>query len=323
MHHLVTLRVPPSSGWLPPPRHAARATPPRAGSHHPVTLREPPLLGQEGSVLPATCRSQAPPLPSPACGGGSGWGATLPRQPDLAARIRTAWKARTFGNHGPHRQERNRKGNQSLGAPHRGALALRRNHSSGPGTCLERLRAWRLRHGRTTLPGAGRARRSPGAVQLRDDAVPVERRRPALRGTRCAGCSCALPTAASPRPNTTSRSCTSAGPASRRRCRRLPRGSAVPPDRDIATPRSTSPPSYYLGRGAAQDYAQAAEWYREAAKGGDVGAQYILASMYKEGLGVSRDLRIALYWYTRAAQQGDLAAAGMARELARNVDSAR
>jgi TPR repeat protein len=45
--------------------------------------------------------------------------------------------------------------------------------------------------------------------------------------------------------------------------------------------------------------------------------------MYKGGLGVSRDLRIALYWYARAAQQGDLAAAGMARELARNVDSAR
>ena len=32
--------------------HAAgcTGTPPRAGSHHPVTLRVPPLLGQEGSV---------------------------------------------------------------------------------------------------------------------------------------------------------------------------------------------------------------------------------------------------------------------------------
>ena len=37
------------------PRYALRAMP-RAGSHHPVTLRVPPLLGQEGSVflLPAS-----------------------------------------------------------------------------------------------------------------------------------------------------------------------------------------------------------------------------------------------------------------------------
>ena len=80
---------------------------------------------------------------------------------------------------------------------------------------------------------------------------------------------------------------------------------------------------YYLGRGAPRGYAKAAQWYREAANGGDVGAQYILASMYKAGLGVPQDLRIALYWYSHAARQGDRAAAGMARELAREIDDAR
>ena len=80
---------------------------------------------------------------------------------------------------------------------------------------------------------------------------------------------------------------------------------------------------YYLGRGASRDYAEAAQWYREAANGGDVGAQYILASMYKAGLGVPQDLRIALYWYSHAARQGDRAAAGMASELAREIDDAR
>lgn len=39
----------------------------------------------------------------------------------------------------------------------------------------------------------------------------------------------------------------------------------------------------FLGRGAPKDYTKAARWYREAANGGDVGAQYILASMYEKG----------------------------------------
>ena len=61
--------------------------------------------------------------------------------------------------------------------------------------------------------------------------------------------------------------------------------------------------------------ADAMRWYREAAKGGDVGAQYLLASMYEQGDGAERDLRLARYWYDIAARNGDPAAAIKAREL--------
>ena len=43
-------------------------------------------------------------------------------------------------------------------------------------------------------------------------------------------------------------------------------------------------------------------------KGGDVGAMYLLASMYEQGDGVERDLRLARYWYAIAASNGDEAA---------------
>jgi TPR repeat protein len=59
----------------------------------------------------------------------------------------------------------------------------------------------------------------------------------------------------------------------------------------------------------------AAHWYREAAKGGDVGAQYLIASMYEHGEGVACDLRLARYWYDIAAKNGDVAAPGKVREL--------
>ncbi len=78
---------------------------------------------------------------------------------------------------------------------------------------------------------------------------------------------------------------------------------------------------YFLGRGAPKDYAKAAHWYRKAADGGDVGAQYILASMYEKGDGVAKDLRLALYWYTRAAQQGDAVALVKARAVARQYEA--
>jgi len=65
---------------------------------------------------------------------------------------------------------------------------------------------------------------------------------------------------------------------------------------------------YYLGRGRAQDFAQAHRWYLEAAKAGDVGAQYIVASMFETGSGVEADARLARYWYDVAAKNGDDAA---------------
>jgi TPR repeat protein len=61
--------------------------------------------------------------------------------------------------------------------------------------------------------------------------------------------------------------------------------------------------------------ARAAHWFREAAKGGDVGAQYLLASQYEAGDGVARDLRLARYWYDVAARNGDEAAPGKVKEM--------
>jgi uncharacterized protein len=73
--------------------------------------------------------------------------------------------------------------------------------------------------------------------------------------------------------------------------------------------------AHYLGRGRPKDATRAAHWYREAAKAGDVGAAYILASMYEQGDGVERDLRLARYWYQRAAEMGDDAAPFKVKEL--------
>ena len=72
---------------------------------------------------------------------------------------------------------------------------------------------------------------------------------------------------------------------------------------------------HYLGRGLPKDAALAAHWFREAAKAGDVGAMYLLASQYEQGDGVEMDLRLARYWYGVAASQGDVAAPSKLREI--------
>ncbi|MCO5977496.1 hypothetical protein M0L44_12350 [Ideonella sp. NS12-5] len=71
----------------------------------------------------------------------------------------------------------------------------------------------------------------------------------------------------------------------------------------------------FLGRGTPQDLAQAAQWYRQAALAGDLGAMYILASMYEKGEGVDANRRLALYWYAAAADAGDDAAPYKVKEL--------
>ena len=73
--------------------------------------------------------------------------------------------------------------------------------------------------------------------------------------------------------------------------------------------------AHYLGRGLPKDPQCAAHWFREAAKGGDAGAMYLLASQYEQGDGVERDLRLARYWYEQAAHQGDVAASVKVKEL--------
>jgi TPR repeat protein len=62
------------------------------------------------------------------------------------------------------------------------------------------------------------------------------------------------------------------------------------------------------GKGADQDYAQAAEWYRKAAEQSHPLAQFNLGVMYAHGQGVARDDAQSADWFDKAAQQGDAGA---------------
>lgn len=62
------------------------------------------------------------------------------------------------------------------------------------------------------------------------------------------------------------------------------------------------------GDGAAQDYVQAAEWYRKAADQNHSRAQFNLGVLYVEGLGVTRDDAESSMWFGRAAHQGNVKA---------------
>lgn len=62
------------------------------------------------------------------------------------------------------------------------------------------------------------------------------------------------------------------------------------------------------GEGAAQDYVQAAEWYRKAADQSHSTAQFNLGMMYANGQGVARDYAQSAMWYGKAAKQGDASA---------------
>jgi len=57
------------------------------------------------------------------------------------------------------------------------------------------------------------------------------------------------------------------------------------------------------GKGVAQDYAKAAEWFAKAAKQGHGGAQHNLAICYLNGYGVAQDFEKAAEWYAKAAEQ--------------------
>src|ERR1039457_679055 len=59
------------------------------------------------------------------------------------------------------------------------------------------------------------------------------------------------------------------------------------------------------GAGEAQDYAQAADWYRKAAEQNHRLAQCNLGTMYAQGQGVVRDAAQSVVWFGRAANLGD------------------
>ena len=59
------------------------------------------------------------------------------------------------------------------------------------------------------------------------------------------------------------------------------------------------------GRGTAQDFQQAVEWYTKSANQGYIHAQYNLANLYLRGQGVTQDEKLAFSWFLKAAEQGD------------------
>lgn len=62
------------------------------------------------------------------------------------------------------------------------------------------------------------------------------------------------------------------------------------------------------GKGAQQDFAEAAKWLHRAARQGLVAAQYNLGAMYDAGRGVAQDHAEAGKWYRAAAEQGYVSA---------------
>ena len=64
----------------------------------------------------------------------------------------------------------------------------------------------------------------------------------------------------------------------------------------------------FAGEGAAQDYAQAFQWYLKAADQSHSLAQFNLAVMYAAGQGVPRDEAKSRVWMQKAADQGDAGA---------------
>jgi hypothetical protein len=70
--------------------------------------------------------------------------------------------------------------------------------------------------------------------------------------------------------------------------------------------------SYASGKGVAQDYKQAADWYRKAADQGSIDGELQLAALYRDGRGkaFARDIAEAAVWYRKAAEQGDATAQG-------------
>ncbi|WP_153117206.1 transglycosylase SLT domain-containing protein [Rhodocyclus tenuis] len=69
------------------------------------------------------------------------------------------------------------------------------------------------------------------------------------------------------------------------------------------------------GNGVSRDPAKAVQLYCEAARLGDLEAQYELGWMYANGRGIARDDATAAYFFTMAAKQGDKLSQRMLRQV--------
>jgi TPR repeat protein len=77
---------------------------------------------------------------------------------------------------------------------------------------------------------------------------------------------------------------------------------------------------YYDGKGTAQNYAKAAEWFRKAADQSLAAAQFYLGYMYLMGEGLAKDPKIAAGWIGRAADQGFVGARRILGLMYKNGD---
>lgn len=75
--------------------------------------------------------------------------------------------------------------------------------------------------------------------------------------------------------------------------------------------------NYYLGHGIAQDYSQAAIWWRKAAEQGYADAQNNLGVLYNSGKGVPQSFSEAYFWQNLAAARSN---GPMQAEFAKNRD---
>jgi TPR repeat protein len=78
---------------------------------------------------------------------------------------------------------------------------------------------------------------------------------------------------------------------------------------------------YSQGLGVERSAAQAAAWYRRAAKRGLMAAQMNLGDIYATGRGVKRDLVKAYLWLGLAAKQGNAWSAARRDEIAKAMSA--
>lgn len=71
-----------------------------------------------------------------------------------------------------------------------------------------------------------------------------------------------------------------------------------------ANSQNTLAALYENGKGVAQNYAKAVQWYRQAANQGMAEAQFNVGRMFMAGIGVDKNDTEAMGWFRRAAQQG-------------------
>jgi TPR repeat protein len=65
---------------------------------------------------------------------------------------------------------------------------------------------------------------------------------------------------------------------------------------------------FALGQGLPQDFAEAVKWFRKAADKGSATGQFNLGQAYSQGRGVPQDDDLAETWFRKAAEQGYAAA---------------